>query len=466
MPLAERLSYLKKLETQSENVEKELTRRSAAFSNQQKAINISLHDVQQNLQPDEAAIEFVSFQLYKGDWIDSTIYAAYIVHKDDTVPSFVPLFEERQLQQLLNKADTIAFTSDADTDEKETVWVDSLYGGKELYDLIWQPLEPYLKGIKKISYSPAGKLYGIAFHALRKGDAALLMDKYQLQQYTSTRELALRTATGQNNKPTGIALFGNASFTMDSSQLVKIKMDQSEKGNVSRSIYTPLKRSGDHNAWGNLPGTATEINAIQQLFEQNKITTKSLILTAASEENLKALDGHSPQILHLATHGFFLPAPDKKKKQIRFDQGNAYTLADDPLLRSGLVLAGANYAWSGKKPVDGVEDGIATAYEISQLNLSNTELVVLSACESALGDIKGNEGVFGLQRAFKMAGVKKLIVSLWKVPDKETAELITTFYSYLLKGNNIKESFKLAQADMRKKPDADIYSWAAFILVE
>ena len=128
------------------------------------------------------------------------------------------------------------------------------------------------------------------------------------------------------------------------------------------------------------------------------------------------------------------------------------------------LLAGGNYAWSGKAPIAGVEDGVVTAYEISQLNLSNTELVVLSACETALGDVIGSEGVFGLQRAFKMAGVKKLIVSLWQVPDKETAELMTAFYTYWIQGKTIEESFSQAQADMRKKYSP--FYWAAFVLVE
>jgi len=134
------------------------------------------------------------------------------------------------------------------------------------------------------------------------------------------------------------------------------------------------------------------------------------------------------------------------------------------LLRSGLILSGGNYAWSGKTPINGVEDGIATAYEISQLDLSKTELVVLSACETALGDIKGSEGVFGLQRSFKMAGVKKLIVSLWQVPDKETAELMTLFYADWLKGNTIENAFYKAQSKMRKKYSP--FYWAAFVLVE
>ena len=198
--------------------------------------------------------------------------------------------------------------------------------------------------------------------------------------------------------------------------------------------------------------------------QQNKITAKTFTTTAASEENLKALSGVAPQVLHIATHGFFLPEPGKKNKEPAIDQSNTYRLAEDPLLRSGLVLAGANYTWSGKMPIEGTEDGIATAYEISQLNLSNTELVVLSACETALGDVQGSEGVFGLQRGFKMAGVKKMIVSLWQVPDKETGELMTAFYSYWLNGKNIEEAFYQAQAELRKKYSP--FYWAAFVLVE
>ena len=110
-----------------------------------------------------------------------------------------------------------------------------------------------------------------------------------------------------------------------------------------------------------------------------------------------------------------------------------------------------------------MEDGIVTAYEIAQLNLSGTGLVVLSACETALGDIKGTEGVFGLQRAFRMAGAGKMILSLWQVPDKETAELMTSFYNYWLNGKNMEEAFLQARADMRKKYSP--YYWAAFVLI-
>ena len=140
----------------------------------------------------------------------------------------------------------------------------------------------------------------------------------------------------------------------------------------------------------------------------------------------------------------------------------------NPLMRSGLVFAGANDVW--QKPVMNTgekmkrEDGVLTAAEVSTLDLRRTELVVLSACETGLGDIKGAEGVYGLQRAFKMAGVKYIIMSLWQVPDKETAEFMTTFYQYLDKTNDIKRSFYLTQMEMWKKYDP--YFWGAFVLIE
>jgi CHAT domain-containing protein len=388
------------------------------------------------------------------------MYAAYILYKSDTVPKFVPLCEEKQLQRLLDNAGTTSatlvskFYRGMGIKNKNAAFL-----GDSLYRLIWQPLELYLKNIRKISYSPAGKLYSIAFHALPVDSNTVLMDKYQLQQYTSTRQIALRSSSNLISSPKSITLFGDASFTMDSLQLVMKRNNQTD--NISATAYVAQNRGSRGSTWNNLPGTALEVKKIQQLFDQNKISTKLYTQTTASEENLKVLDGKSSQVLHIATHGFFLPEPDKKKKELN---QNTYTLADDPLLRSGLILAGGNYAWSGKAPVSGVEDGIVTAYEISQLNLSNTEIVVLSACETALGDIKGSEGVFGLQRAFKMAGVKKMIVSLWQVPDKETAELMTALYSYWLNGKNTEESFYQAQADMRKKYTP--FYWAAFVLVE
>jgi CHAT domain-containing protein len=134
------------------------------------------------------------------------------------------------------------------------------------------------------------------------------------------------------------------------------------------------------------------------------------------------------------------------------------------LFRTGLMFAGANATWKKGYTESGKEDGILTGYEVSNLDLKSADLVVLSACETGLGDIKGSEGVYGLQRAFKIAGAKKLIMSLWQVPDKETAELMQIFYKNLFAGVESREAFKIAQKEMRAKYPA--FFWAAFVMVE
>ncbi len=142
-----------------------------------------------------------------------------------------------------------------------------------------------------------------------------------------------------------------------------------------------------------------------------------------------------------------------------------FKISEHPLIRSGLKLAGANYAWNLKRPVLGLEDGILTAYEVSQMNLTHTQLVVLSACETGLGDIRGNEGVYGLQRAFRVAGAKNVLMSLWKVPDLETEQLMTQFYhNWLEKKMPLREALDAAQAVLRKRLPNPYY-WAGFVLI-
>jgi CHAT domain-containing protein/Tfp pilus assembly protein PilF len=460
LPADKRRTDLDQLEKKTDEMEKELNRRSSVFRDQQAALQVTTTEVKKYLQEDEAAIEFVKFSLYTNKrWTDTVVYGAYILRKNDPEVRFVVLCFEDQLRSIFDSAGKSA-----------TTMVNSFYRGldlgknvntslgPQLYQLVWKPIEPYLKGITKISYSPAGKLYSIAFQALPADSGKVLMDKYLLQQYTSTRQVAFRGGSNKSIIPAGITLFGNADFSADSISLTKQKKNPAA---ISK-ILKPATR-GNTGTWTSLPGTAEEVKKISTLFTQNGVAAKTFTQLNASEENLKAQHEKSSPILHIATHGFFLPLTNKKAT-IDLNRQNTYSLAEDPLMRSGLILSGGNYVWSGKIPIEGIEDGIATAYEISQLNLSNTELVVLSACETALGDVKGSEGVFGLQRAFKMAGVKEMIVSLWQVPDKETAELMTTFYNYWLKGNSIQDAFAQAQADMRKKYSP--FYWAAFVLVE
>ncbi len=176
----------------------------------------------------------------------------------------------------------------------------------------------------------------------------------------------------------------------------------------------------------------------------------------ASEKQFRLLSGQSPTILHLATHGLYIPEdPDNKQN------GGS----DNALMRSGLAMAGANGLWRTGNQSNQGDDGVLTAYEVGDQDLSQTRLVVLSACETALGDLRGAEGVFGLQRSFRLAGVEKVLMSLWPVDDLSTQQLMTSFYTYLKAGHEVRSAFKMAQLDMQKRVN-DPTIWAAFVLVD
>jgi CHAT domain-containing protein len=215
-----------------------------------------------------------------------------------------------------------------------------------------------------------------------------------------------------------------------------------------------------------LEGTAAESEAIQKQLTERQIPSALYSGRDGNEESFKALDGRKIAVIHLATHGFFLEDIEKNYEALERVQrlGGGGQKTENPLLRSGLILAGANLAWQGEA-LEGVEDGILSADEIARLNLTGTRLVVMSACQTGLGDVNNSEGVFGLQRAFKLAGVETLIMSLWEVDDEATAELMTVFYEQWLSGKSKQESFKEAQRQIRAKYTQPFY-WAAFVLMD
>lgn len=412
---------------------------------------ISWKQIQSQLKSDEAAIEFFAFKYYDADeYKDSTIYAAMLVRNNFTSPKIIYLSNEKAIGRFLaidtkdSRQSAISRLYRASIKNK-TASNDNFLGDS-LYNLIWQPLMPYLEGVKKISYAPDGILHKVAFQALPVSQGSLLIDTFQLQQYSSVKQL-LDTEETKQQKWTSALLLGAPDFN-----------NTTYKGK-------PITFTGKGD-WQALQGTAKEVAAIQNLLTSKGVTVKTLSGSTANEENFKKLRNGYPDILHLATHGFFLKDSMQNSVALAAMGGSneGGQIVVNPLLRSGLILAGANKAWSGEKLPSGAEDGILNAYEISQLNLTKTKLVVLSACETALGEVQTNEGVFGLQRAFKMAGAKNLIVSLWQVPDNETAELMNTFYGYLLKNYSVRDAFYQAQKEMRKKYAP--FSWAAFVLIE
>ncbi len=446
-PVAEQPDYIKDLEEQSNTLEKELTRISSAFQQEQQQGDVTWKTIQQNLKLDEAAIEFAKFHFYNGSrWTDSTYYIALLLTKQ-AEPKLIPLFENNQFTNY----------------KTVTAFYTRTKGINIAYNLIWKPIEKHLSGITKIYFAPAGLLYHISLQALPVNNTETLSDKYQLIQLNTTASIANQSENFINASDK-IYLYGGIQYDVDSVTLKKEAVAYSRNDENKSFFPNDLTRGGGSSEWQYLPNTEKEINEIKNLGRQKNYSVTVSSGTAVTEESIKTLNGNvSPAVLHIATHGFFFPNPKEEKKESNF--GTVFRQSDNPLFRSGLLFAGANYAWKGQ-PIKGVEDGILTAYEISNLYLPNTKLVVLSACETGLGEIEGNEGVYGLQRAFKIAGVENLIMSLWKVPDKETSEFMQAFYKNIFDRQSIDDAFYKAQTTMKNKYHNEPFKWAAWILVK
>jgi tetratricopeptide (TPR) repeat protein/CHAT domain-containing protein len=466
-----RVSYMDSLQKVTNQMEQELSRRSATFHSVQQNHTLTSKDIAQKLHTGEAAVEFISFKLYRKKWTDSTLYAALILLPKDTTAHFIPLFEEKTLQHLLafqkggNTESTIGKLYPANS-STSTALSDSLY------EFVWKPLEAYLKNVHTIYYAPTGILHRIAFQALKVDTTHLLLDKYQLNQVLSTRSIALLAVLAQHPKTASI--WGDVKYSTTESiassshtrGLSSIDTTSSfDTTSVSAfNLYTLSDSRGLRGGgWNSLPYSKEEMQSIKGVLEKAGVAVNTISGSEATEEAFKALDGKSPQVLHLATHGFFLPIAKSQRSELEAG-GGAFTVQQNPMFRSGLVLAGGNYTWEGGKAIPNKEDGILTAYELAQMDLSTTELVVLSACETALGDIEGSEGVMGMLRALKMAGVKQMVISLWNVPDRATMELMNLFYKNWLGGMTTRAALRAAQLTMKEVYSP--YYWAGFVLVE
>jgi CHAT domain-containing protein len=293
---------------------------------------------------------------------------------------------------------------------------------EQAYNQYWRKIRESLNGITKVYLSPDGVYNQINLYSIKNQETKkYIIDEVQIEIVTNTKDLLHEkiSKTHQNN----IVLIGNPTF-------------YSSANSIPEESLSPL------------PGTSLEVAKINDMMTKNNWTGSIYTGQVASEEKLKEV--MDPRVLHIATHGFF-------EKDIE-DKEEDDNKRENPLLRSGLMLAGAGSPFNNK------EDGILTAYEAMNLNLDNTDLVVLSACETGLGEIKNGEGVYGLQRAFRVAGAKSMIISLWKINDETTQKLMVSFYGEWLKTGNRREAFTFAQANIRKEY-TDPYYWGAFIMI-
>lgn len=448
-----------RLEHEISRLEKDLQRK---LNYSVKGVS-SWQEVASALNNNEIAIEFV--KLEDLSQAEESNYYAIIVKNGDREPKIIRLFDETSLKNIVGNQRS----------KRIDKYINELYTtgsaqckGEELYNLIWASLEKEIKGFNTIFYSPAGILNSISLQAISNGKQ-YLGQKYVMHLVSSIGEIPHIKSTSSNTNNSAI-IYGGVQYDAEETELVQASHSYL-RGNSSNWRMESLKiRSG----WNQLPGTEFEANEIRSILANNGYSVETISGIKANEESFKALSGREISTIHIATHGFFL----SEQKEIKKNAFLNPTMSDnigriDPMLRSGLLFAGANRVWTGKRSIEGIDDGILTAKEIASLNFSKVNLIVLSACQTGLGDVEANEGVYGLQRAFKLAGAETLIMSLWEVDDAATSLLMKSFYEEYIKGKEKDVAFKFAINKVRnykdetgKCPFSYPYYWAAFIMLD
>lgn len=417
-----------------DSVEQSLVTLVSEFGDYTRNLVVSWKDIKKSLAKGELAIEFVN---YNGQ------YAALVIGDKYPCPQMVLLCTQSQI---------------------DSVAKSDYYSTDAIYKLVWKTLQPYMSKAKKIYFSPIADFHKIAIEAI----GSLFSSSKEFIRLTSTRQLFVKKNSGFNNK---IILYGGMDYNMSTDDMAEAHANYSD-------TELPAMRSGGAGLRGvrfsNLPGTKLEVRNIDALIKNNKEYESSIFegIQGTEESFYYTSKIIQPQILHIATHGFYwtennvseLKSADKFKFLIGDESGAI--IEDKAMSRTGLIFSGANNILQGVDvPVD-VADGVLTAQEISKLDLNSCDLVVLSACQTGLGDIS-SEGVFGLQRGFKKAGVNSLMVSLWEVDDKATQLLMTSFYHQLVNGKSKISSLRHAQNVVKNTPGySDPIYWAGFVLLD
>lgn len=398
-----------------EHEEKLLVKSSKELGDYTRRLSVEWKDVQKQLTDNDIAIEFVDLFDDKNEF-----YAALIIKKKLKNPQIVHLF---------------------DADELSTIKKNEYYTTSALNSLIWSKLQSYLNGVENVYFSPSGIFYTTGIEYLPDENGVPFSKKYNVCRLSSTRELALNHDKNPNRKA---AVYGGIFYDLDNGDASKLK-DGNNRAGVAF-----------------LRGTKVEADTIAAILRENNYQVLEICDSSATEGNFKNLSGSGINILHIATHGFY--------RSNRFFGGYGFGFhnqnsEDISLSRSGLLMAGANYALNPNNEItDGFDDGILTAKEISRLDFSGLDLVILSACETALGDLT-DDGVFGLQRGFKKAGAQTIIMSLWAVDDYATQLLMVEFFKKLGSGLSKRDAFNAAQEYVKSKTSDPKY-WAAFIIVD
>ncbi|MGD1959723.1 MAG: CHAT domain-containing protein [Fulvivirga sp.] len=400
------------LERATNAMEKSLSQRSDIFNQGYELKPAGFNEIKSKLTIGEAIVDLIRLRKFDQKFTDEVKYLALIIKPESTTPEYVVIDNGAELEGRYYK-----FYNNA---------VHKKLKDEYSYRQFWLEIDAKLAGIKKLYLSADGIYNQININTLSMQDGNYVLSNYETTLVSNSRNI--KVLERQNTSKSAV-LIGNPPFGGAISPLPSTKV---ELDNVAKQLT----------AGGYRPAKYTD--------------------TKATETNLKAVN--SPRILHIATHGYFL-----KDEQIRSDKVfgiSAESARNNPLLRSGILLKDAEKTIDDNNPsLESSDNGILTAYEALNLDLDKTELVVLSACETGTGDVKAGEGVYGLQRAFLAAGANGLIMSLWKVDDIATQELMSLFYKYWIRYNDRSKAFRQAQDEIKAKYTSPYY-WGAFVMIE
>jgi CHAT domain-containing protein len=416
------------LRRRANDLEKQLSANSALFRSQFVEKEYSAGTISGLLKTQEAAIEILRIQ--RKFVKDSIYYVALVLKNGSDLPSLVIWPYGQKLENRFFRFHRNAIKYHI----RDTI----------SYNYYWKPLSTELKNVRKLYLSADGIFNKINFNIIQNNvDHHWVLDDYEIHLLSNTKEI-VEHAARKPSPNSGIHLYGYADFHLKLSASAAVS-------------HKALNRSfGFDDEIPMLPGTQVEIDEIGKLLESKKFKVASYKTKDASETNIKKTP--KVKVLHIATHGFFMN--DVEVSESEGDDREDFF--NNPLLRSGILLSGAGVT-NPETDLSG-EDGILTAYEAMNIDLNETDLVVLSACETALGELKNGEGVYGLQRSFIVAGAGAVMMSLWQVDDVATQELMVSFYKHWLDGQQKHEAFRNAQLSIKEKYPSPFY-WGAFILV-
>jgi len=408
--------------------EKQLSIKTNAYGLSLFNQKISYKDIQEHLAENEAAVEIIKFETEKNS-VKSNCYVALIIKNQSLHPDYVLIDKDNVLESKAIKNYQNSIRANINDNDS--------------YNFFWAPIAEKLKDIRKIYISLDGIYHKVNLASIMAPDNKYLLEKYEFINLNSTSGI-INLKKNPDKFAKSAALFGNPSFS-DKPDKSEQLLDYNKSNTLKKEMKT-LK-------FANLPGTAKEIELIKDILSKSGFEVVANLSGDASKTNLMRLKNKS--ILHIATHGYFLTDDSKELGLLQLEENR------NPMFRSGMVLKGADHALSYTGYID---NGILSSYEVANLNLTRSELVVLSACETGLGEIKNGEGVYGLRRAFQIAGAKNLIMSLWKVNDEATQHLFVSFYRFLVNGKDADSALKEAQLELIKDYPNPYY-WGSFILV-